>query len=357
MIDIEKYRKKAKEILINFCDVLDLDGEALFGSSDDCNIYLVNLEKDTKAQYIPPAAMTITEMLRNGMSMRDIISAQELGFILVNKEYFTEGYFEPEELLETLVHEMIHSKRNLLIYDYFREMDQEKRSQPYNTQAYTFQMPPKKEKKKQPNKELTHEKPQKQIYTTTKRMEESYADASQGILKGIIHQDDKLMKRFYDMSTEDYAKYDKKTQKNKNDKMKMQQEIDEALVSTMALVAVFLEGNKNKTEKKSIGQLIKGIKKMEKETTVGTMCKIIERHLERDEDLDLFYWMLDPIGYSNGDIHYDFFSDYTKKDQDLLEEFFHDVKLSDGKKGSRVFGKRKNEKKNKLSKEVDTEER
>ena len=32
--------------------------------------------------------------------------------------------------------------------------------------------------------------------------------------------------------------------------------------------------------------------------------------------------MIDPISYSMGDIHYDFFRDYTKNDSDLVEKLY-----------------------------------
>ena len=54
-------------------------------------------------------------------------------------------------------------------------------------------------------------------------------------------------------------------------------------------------------------------------TDVGSMCKIILKH----QDFELFYWMLDPIEYSLENIHYDFFKDYTKNDQDLVEELYN----------------------------------
>ena len=54
-------------------------------------------------------------------------------------------------------------------------------------------------------------------------------------------------------------------------------------------------------------------------TDVGAMCKIILKH----QDFELFYWMLDPIEYSLENIHYDFFKDYTKNDQSLLEELYN----------------------------------
>ena len=53
---------------------------------------------------------------------------------------------------------------------------------------------------------------------------------------------------------------------------------------------------------------------------VRDMCNIVLKH----HDFSLFYWMIDPITYSNGDPHYDFFREYTKDDQDLLSGENHE---------------------------------
>ena len=38
----------------------------------------------------------------------------------------------------------------------------------------------------------------------------------------------------------------------------------------------------------------------------------------------LFYWMIFPIEYSQGNIHYDFFDQYTRNDKELLDKLYYD---------------------------------
>ena len=55
-----------------------------------------------------------------------------------------------------------------------------------------------------------------------------------------------------------------------------------------------------------------------KGTDIGYMSEIIIKH----KDLELFNWMLDPITYSAGDIHYDFFGNYTQNDKELVDKLY-----------------------------------
>ncbi len=65
--------------------------------------------------------------------------------------------------------------------------------------------------------------------------------------------------------------------------------------------------------KKISEEYVMPLKKDTLKSDVRDMCDIILRH----RDFLLFYWMIDPITYSNGDLHYDFFNEYTKNDNDL----------------------------------------
>ena len=114
--------------------------------------------------------------------------------------------------------------------------------------------------------------------------------------------------------------------------MKQQKSVDEALVEIMANVAVDLYANKRRGNNVDIWDAIKKYRdKCENDYNIKLykylknqtiMCDIILKH----KDFELFYWMLDPIMYSNGDLHYDVFEKYTKNDKELVNELFKENK-------------------------------
>ena len=96
--------------------------------------------------------------------------------------------------------------------------------------------------------------------------------------------------------------------------MEKQQIVDESLVELMAALSYKLYSTKQKGKELDVWTAIEQAKDVYEGEDIGTMCEIILRH----HDFELFNWMIDPISYSYGDIHYDFFGQYTKDDQDLL---------------------------------------
>lgn len=100
--------------------------------------------------------------------------------------------------------------------------------------------------------------------------------------------------------------------------MSHQQIIDESLVELMAILSYKLYKDQENGIDSNIWSSIEEISNHHEGTDIGAMCKIILKH----QDFELFYWMLDPIEYSLENIHYDFFKEYTKNDQDLLKELY-----------------------------------
>ena len=94
--------------------------------------------------------------------------------------------------------------------------------------------------------------------------------------------------------------------------------VDESLVELMAVLSYKLYSAKQKGKKLDVWTAIEQAKDVYEGEDIGAMCEIILRH----HDFELFNWMIDPISYSRGDIHYDFFKQYTKNDQDLLEKLY-----------------------------------
>ena len=339
---LEELQKKAKGMLIQFCNEIGLDGEALYGESLECDCIPTRMVDTVVGKYYAPGEVSLEKMKQLGLSEEQIERANEIGIIFVNEKTVNNPE-ETIEVLDTLVHEMIHSKRNLLIYDYYRAANGEDEYQHFNEQAYTFQQPPK--RREQKGKVLD------QLYTTTDEMRDSYADASQEIIKGKIHRDDELMKDVYQMSTKEAIDLDFE-EGRVSLKIAKQHEIDEALVHIMADLATYIEVNKKRVSNIDIWEIIDKLEKRDHNSTVGAMCRIIQRH----HDFELFHWMIDPIGYSEGDIHYDFFNRYTKDDQDLLETFFHDSEMTDGSMSYEEFGRRSDKEMVKRVKDVDGDE-
>ena len=100
--------------------------------------------------------------------------------------------------------------------------------------------------------------------------------------------------------------------------MEKQQIADEALVELMSVLAMKLYNNSLNGKTTDIWQLIQETRDHFDGEDLGIMCEIILKH----NDLELFYWMIDPIGYSMGDVHYDFFRQYTQNDGDLLDQLY-----------------------------------
>lgn len=105
----------------------------------------------------------------------------------------------------------------------------------------------------------------------------------------------------------------------RDEQMSNQQIIDESLVELMAILSYKLYTDIENNINTDIWNSIEEISNNYEGTDISAMCKIILKH----GDFELFYWMLDPIGYSLENIHYDFFKEYTKNDQDLLEELYN----------------------------------
>ena len=142
------------------------------------------------------------------------------------------------------------------------------------------------------------------ILYTYESEEPEYADFSQDILKG--HIDESALSDDY---PKEYA-IDGKIQK--------QTDVDEALVEIMSILSYKLYKCKEEAKDTDLWDMLEQIREKYEDSKIETMCDLILKH----HDLKLFNWMIDPIGYTQGDIHYDFFDKYTKNDIELLEEFY-----------------------------------
>ena len=109
--------------------------------------------------------------------------------------------------------------------------------------------------------------------------------------------------------------------------------VDETLVELMAILSYKL----NKYPDIPIKTQLETLSSMKTDgedfqfVRLVTMSRIILKH----NDYDLFKWMIDPIEYSYGDPHYDFFKNYTKNDGEYTDIFKWDPidYLRDSKEG------------------------
>lgn len=131
------------------------------------------------------------------------------------------------------------------------------------------------------------------------------ADASQDILKGSIDNSKNTIEKYKRMTDSEKENISFKDSKY-SEKMMHQQLIDEALIETMAIVAYKLWHNKLHNKRQSVMEIIADLNSRYKSDDIIALTSIILRH----NNLDLFYWTLDPLTYQNNDINYDFFKYY-----------------------------------------------
>ena len=270
LVDIEI---KADEMLKNFVDCLGFDGE-YYVSSSKCPIMFANIG-------VPGKFYTAeSKTLRSFLSKLDIDDKRKKyilseGLILVNEKYKVKEV--DDQLFITLVHEMLHSGRMILL----------------NTQNRS-------------NENINS------IFYNNDRFEQNsgdsspyYADMAQDIFTGSVDNSRKTINSYNNISNEekeDMTFFDEKY----GGKMYQQQIIDEALVEIMAFVAYELYINKSS----NIMEFVKKVPNRYNQVDLTAMSNIILRH----NDLELFKWMIDPLTYQNGDVNYDFFSNYLTKD-------------------------------------------
>lgn len=278
----ERINQKAREMLARFVDELGIDGKYYVQSGCKAPVVYGSL---SLGMFITPGSEEMDNFFGKNEIDDDIMDlAEETGLIVINKEF--DGVEDDEEVYKTIIHEYIHSNRNVLLYDAFRKG--------VNPKAYIV----KNGRVKQDVSELSF----------------ANADPSQDVIKGSI---DTSKESFDDKKDFDPSKY-KFKKIDLTQKMKNQYKIDETLVEIMAGLAVKLDDCKRSDKQFDIWYEIEELSYEYEGKDIGAMCDIILKH----NDLELFNWMIDPITYSGEDIHYDFFSEYTKDDTEMVEYFF-----------------------------------
>lgn len=291
-MDLKEIREKSKKILAHFIDEIGLDGE-FYASTCNCPMAWGKPKFNGCGEFVAPASERLEGILQSSKydeKTKRILNQR--GLILINQSY-KQKEADPD-LFVTTIHETIHSNRNLLLFDATRDNK--------NENAYSFSNG----KFDQNTSEYTF----------------SYADASQEVLKGSIDTSKETVDSYKSTSSEELE--DMEFAEGKRDsQMEKQQIVDEALVELMSVLSYKLYSNKEKKKSTDIWKAIEEARDVYEGEDIGAMCKIILKH----HDFELFNWMIDPITYSQGDIHYDFLGQYTKYDQELLQELYESAGL------------------------------
>lgn len=282
----------AKEIMENFINELDLDGNSFCRIMKFPVVIYNNVIFDSDGRYVSINNKYLNKIINSfSFSEEEKTNILENGLIEIDKKYENN---HNSMFYVTLVHEILHANRDLLLYDSFN-----------NVGGSEF------------SNEYAHVYKDGRFFKNTSNLSFGYGDASQNILNGNI-----------DSSKIENAQDELDMDDKVAEKMDKQVEIDEALIDTMSIVANKIYNEKRKGNKLGIFECLELLRDCIDVNNVKVICDIILRH----RDYGLFYWVLDPIGYTYGDIHYDFFSNYTKNDGDLVSSF----------DSYQDFGKRKN---------------
>lgn len=313
-MDLKEIREKSKKILSNFVDEIDLDGEFY---ASICNCPMMWAPHIAPGEFVAPDSKRLEGILEKSKldeKTRRILNQR--GLILINQNYRQKE--ADSDLFVTIIHETIHSNRNLLIFDSIRSDDKRNRKNEYSYSSN--------------NEKLDQ---------NTFDYDFSYADASQEVLKGNIDTSRETVNSYKSTSSEELENMEFAEGK-RDSQIKKQVKIDEALVEIMARLAYKLYRNKEKGKVTDIWNVIKEMRdnckeeyyelkeldlefgEMEQDTIRAkdrvVMCDILLKH----HDFELFNWIIDPISYSQDDIHYDFFEQYTKYDSSLVEKISND---------------------------------
>ena len=273
--------KLLNELYKNFINELDLDGNSFCRIMKFPVVIYNNVIFNSDGRYVSINNKYLNKIINSfSFSEEEKTNILENGLIEIDKKYENN---HNSMFYVTLVHEILHANRDLLLYDYFNNVGGSEFSNEY---AYVYK--------------------DGRFFKNTSNLSFDYGDASQNILNGNI-----------DSSKIENAQDELDMDDKVAEKMAKQVDIDEALIDTMSIVANKIYNEKKKGNKLGIFECLELLRDCIDVNNVKVICDIILRH----RDYGLFYWVLDPIGYTYGDIHYDFFSNYTKNDGDLVSSF------------------------------------
>ena len=281
-MDLKELRQNSRKMLATFIDAIDLDGE-WYSELNTTPLAWGKPKFNGCGEFVSPGSERLEGLLQTKKyddKTRKILTQK--GMILINQSY-RQQEADPD-LYVTLIHETLHANRDLLLFDSFREGK--------NESAYSYN--------------------NGRFEQNIGEFSSKHVDASQEILKGSIDTSRTTVDSYASKTSEEIE--DMEWAEGKVDaQMEKQQIIDESLVELMAALSYKLYSSKQKGKELDVWTAIEQARDAYEGEDIGAMCEIILRH----HDFELFNWMIDPITYSNGDLHYDFFNEYTKNDNDL----------------------------------------
>lgn len=287
-MNLKDIKKETRQMLAVFIDSIGLDGE-MYSNLNTTPTAWGKPKLGGLGEYIAPQSDRLENIIQR-MNIDDKVrrTLNNKGLILINQSYKQK---EPDaDLYVTLIHETLHANRDLLLFDVFRENR--------NESAYSYN--------------------NNRIEQNTNNYSFRHADASQEILKGSIDTSRKTIET-YKSKTSDEIEDLEWAEGRIDSQMEKQQMVDEALVELMAVLSYKLYADKQKGKEPDIWSTIQKAKQAYAGDDISIICEIILKH----HDFELFNWIIDPIEYSHGDIHYDFFSNYTKNDTELVNKLYN----------------------------------
>lgn len=288
------------DIIKNFVDKIGYDGNSYFKMFGYPPIYIVDyMFNYLPGQYVYPGdKREIEKIIQFGnLNKKQINDIKRQGFIKILKQHLLCD--KKNNILETIIHERIHYNRNLLLYD----VDL--------SDGYLID--------------------NSNYVQISDKYKVQYGDLNHDVLKGNFDTSKQTI-NFYSNKSKKEIEHLQMDNMDNNDKLTFYQNVDETLVEMISILSVKLYYNPDLSLMEHIEDLVYKTEKIytkelidrEELLRIISIGKIILKH----KNFELFKWMLNPIEYSCGDIHYDFFKEYTKNDSnEYLDCFRIDVDL------------------------------
>ena len=285
IIDLEKFSKLADSALIDFVNQIGLDGQTFVNINDPLIIWS---NSKFQGEYLSPKKLEEQGII----DTFGFDTVKETGVIYINSDLILATEENCKKVISTLIHEKIHANRNLL----FHEATGDKESLHHLNRT---------------NKEDEFTFINKDGKTSQQAFnyQDRDVDPNQDVYKGSIDRSRTSLFSQIPVSNETVS-----------ENLKRNTYIDETIVILITEIASKMRLDKLLNKETDIWKELKNISKRKDlvgmDKSLAPLAKIILKH----KNLDLFKWTLDPLSYTADDPHYDYFSNYTKNDKDLVDE-------------------------------------
>lgn len=281
-MSLKEMNDLATIMICNFINHVGYDGQSYVKSMGNFAIFIVDqINNGGWGRYVYPGDIDEINAIAKTKKLNEkqINSLLERGCIEISKNHVLNDSIE--YIIMTIIHERFHANRNLLLWDVNSNTG-------YTTYNNGVQL--------------------------SSECELQYVDPNQDVLKGKFDTSKNSVSLYSNKTTKEIKQIVSDNFEDIN-KRNYDIEVDEALIELMTIMSYKLY----KSPGSSLMELIDLYSKtVDDDEQIVNMCKIILNH----QDFELFKWMLNPIEYSYGDIHYDFFKDYTKNDPKEFTEIF-----------------------------------